>query len=59
MPVELEKGRHGRFDVMVNGRSAVSRKGGLVARLVKRPWPGGDEIVAAVRESLLGKGEGK
>ena len=51
-PVELEKGRQGQFEVIVNGRAVVSRKGGLLAKLLSRPWPGGDDVVAAVRAAL-------
>ena len=50
--VELEKGRHGQFDVEVNGRPVASRKGGLLAKLLNRPWPSGDDVVAAVRNAL-------
>jgi hypothetical protein len=52
VPVELEKGRQGQFDVMVNGRTVASRKGGLIAKLVKRPFPQVDDVVAAVRDAL-------
>ena len=52
MPVELVKGRQGQFDVMVNGRTVASRKGGLIAKLVKRPFPPVDDVVAAVRDAL-------
>jgi hypothetical protein len=52
VPVELEKGRQGQFDVMVNGRIVASRKGGLIAKLVKRPFPPVDDVVAAVRNAL-------
>ena len=48
----MEKGRHGQFDVMVDGATVVSRKGGLLAKLVSRPWPTGDEVVTAVRNAL-------
>jgi len=51
-PVELEKGRQGQFEVIVNGRTVASRKGGLLARLLNRPWPEGDDVVAAVRAAL-------
>ena len=51
-PVELEKGRQGQFEVIVNGRTVASRKGGLLAKLLNRPWPGGDDVVAAVRAAL-------
>ena len=51
-PVELEKGRQGQFEVIVDGRTVVSRKGGLLAKLLSRPWPGGDDVVAAVRAAL-------
>ena len=50
--VELERGGHGQFEVMVNGRSVASRRGGLFAKIVNRPWPKGDDLVAAVREAL-------
>ena len=49
MPVELEEGRRGQFDVLVEGRTVVSRKGGLIAKFVRRPWPEHEDVVAAVR----------
>jgi len=52
VPVELEKGRFGQFDVIVNGRSIVSRKGGLLARLLNRPWPESEAVVVAVRQAM-------
>ena len=52
IPVELQKGAHGQFDIMVDGRSIVSRKGGLIAKLVGRPWPESDDVLAAVRAAL-------
>jgi len=33
----------------VNGEIVVSRKGGLMAKLLKRGWPTTEEVVAAVR----------
>ncbi len=52
MPVELEAGRLGQFDVVVGGRTVVSRKGGLLAKLLGRPWPGDEDVVNAVRDAL-------
>lgn len=52
VPVDLEKGRQGQFDIMVNGRSIASRKGGLVAKILNRPWPDEGEVVAAVRAAV-------
>jgi len=50
--VELEPSRRrGRFDVLVDGRTVASRKGGLLAKLLKKPWPSPEDIVAAVREA--------
>jgi len=57
IPVELEKGRQGQFDVVINGRQVASRKGGLLAKPVNRPWPTGDDVVAAVREALQDSGK--
>ena len=52
MPVELVDGRWGQFQVEVEGRTVLSRKGGLIAKLTGRPWPSDDDVVAAVREAL-------
>jgi hypothetical protein len=38
--------------VIVNGRTVASRKGGLVAKLLSRPWPSDDEVLAAVRDAM-------
>jgi hypothetical protein len=56
LPVELERGRVGQFEVLVNGRSVASRKGGLIAKILNRPWPSGEEVVAAVRTAMQQKG---
>ncbi|MEM7164676.1 MAG: hypothetical protein AAF581_04390 [Planctomycetota bacterium] len=53
-PVELVKGRWGQFDVIVDEQVVVSRKGGLIAKLVGRPWPTDEEVVAAVKRALPG-----
>ena len=50
-PVELEKGRHGQFEILVDGRTVLSRKGGLIAKLVGRPWPTSEAVLSAVREA--------
>ena len=52
LPVKLEKGRPGQFEVIVNGQSVASRKGGLLAKVLNRPWPNGDDVVAAVRVAM-------
>jgi hypothetical protein len=38
--------------VIVNGRSVASRKGGLIAKVLGRPWPSDDEILEAVRAAM-------
>ena len=58
MPVTLMQGRFGQFDVLVDGRVVVTRKGGLVAKLVRRPFPGDEEVVSAVSTALGPKGSG-
>jgi hypothetical protein len=55
LPVDLEKGRQGQFDVVVDGRVVASRRGGLIAKLVNRPFPSGESVVEAVRTALAGK----
>ncbi len=47
----LETGRRGQFEVIVGDRTVVERKGGLVAKLVGRPWPSEEEVLSAVREA--------
>ena len=48
----MEKGRHGQFDVLVDDRLIVSRKGGLIAKFTGKPWPDHDEVVREVRAAL-------
>jgi hypothetical protein len=45
-------GRFGQFEVQVGGRSVVSRKGGLIAKLTGRPWPDDEDVLSAVRGAL-------
>ena len=52
VPVNMEKGRHGQFDVLVDDRLIVSRKGGLIAKFTGKPWPDHDEVVREVRAAL-------
>lgn len=56
MPVTLKDGRLGQFDVLVDGRVVASRKGGLLAKLVRRPFPDDDDILDAVRSALPPRG---
>jgi hypothetical protein len=37
--------------VLVGGRVVVTRKGGLIALVTRRPWPATADVVAAVREA--------
>lgn len=52
VPVELVDGRLGQFEVQVDGRNVISRKGGLIAKVTNRPWPSEEDVLAAVREAL-------
>jgi hypothetical protein len=58
VPVTLKKGHFGQFDVLVDGRVVVTRKGGLVAKLVGRPWPEDEDVLSAVRAALPSGGAG-
>jgi predicted Rdx family selenoprotein len=49
VPVTLEPGRFGQFEVRVDGRTVLERKGGLIAKLTGKPWPSDADILAAVR----------
>jgi hypothetical protein len=43
--------RRGQFDVFVDDRMVATRKGGLLAKLLKKPWPSSEDVVAAVRDA--------
>jgi len=49
----LVKGKWGQFDVLVDDQIVVSRKGGLIAKIVQRPWPTEESTVDAVRKALI------
>jgi len=51
LDAQLEEGKRGQFDVVVNGQTVVSRKGGLWAKLTSKPWPDVSGVVAAVRDA--------
>jgi len=53
----MVKGRHGQFDVLVDDRLVVSRKGGLIAKFTNKPWPEHDDVVSAVRAALASKAD--
>ena len=46
---QLEEGRRGQFDVLVDDRVVVTRKGGLIAKFTGKPWPSVEDVVAAVK----------
>lgn len=53
--VELDPSHsRGQFDILVDGLSVVSRKGGLIAMLTRKPWPNPEDVVTAVREATGG-----
>ena len=45
----------GQFEVVVDDRTVVSRKGGLLAKLMGKPWPTDDDVVTAVRNAMQGE----
>jgi len=49
LDVELKLGSRGQFDVAVDGKTVVSRKGGLIALLSRKPWPSESAVVAAIQ----------
>lgn len=52
VPVDMVKGRHVQFDVLVNDELVVSRKGGPIAKSTNKPWPEHDDVVSAVLAAL-------
>jgi hypothetical protein len=36
---------------VVDGRTVVTRKGGLLAKLLGKPWPSDEDVLAAVRKA--------
>ena len=47
----MHKGRQGQFEIQVDDRTVVERKGGLIAKLTKRPWPSDQDVLDAVRKA--------
>jgi len=47
--VKLETGRRGQFEILVDDRVVLARKGGLIAKIVGRPWPTDEDVLSAVR----------
>lgn len=55
LDVELvSTNKTGLFEVRVDDRPVVVRKGGIVALLTRRGWPSDDEVVDAVRAATAG-----
>ncbi|MDB4670505.1 MAG: hypothetical protein P8M80_08330 [Pirellulaceae bacterium] len=44
----VETGSRGQFDVLVRGKLAISRKGGLFALITRKPWPTVEEVIQAI-----------
>lgn len=50
----MKVGRTGQFEVHVDGKMVLERRGGLLAKLVGRPWPEDAEVLAAVNAAKPG-----
>ena len=48
----MKAGRRGQFEVTVDGRMVAERKGGLIAKLTRRPWPEASDVLESVRGAL-------
>lgn len=48
-------GPRGTFHVFVGDTLVADRKGGLIAKFTKRPWPDVEEVVAKARAALAGE----
>ncbi len=44
----IQTGSRGQFDVLVNDQLVVSRKGGLLALLTRKPWPSHEAVLEAM-----------
>ena len=51
---EIEMGKRGQFDILVDDQIVVSRKGGLLALLFRKPWPVQQQVVEQVKNALTG-----
>jgi len=45
-------GSRGQFDVLVDGKTVVSRKGGLMALLFRKPWPEKEDVIGAIKTQV-------
>ena len=48
--MELEKGRPGQFEILADGQVVASRKGGLLALLLRRPFPEPEQVLESLRK---------
>ena len=44
----VETGSRGQFDVYVDDILAISRKGGLLALVTRKPWPTVEDVIQAI-----------
>lgn len=49
LEVQTELGIRGQFDVQVDDKVVVSRRGGLAALLLRKAWPSEADVVNAVK----------
>jgi len=51
IPVKLERGSPGQFDVVVDGKVVASRNGNLVRKIFGGGWPNHEAVVAAIEQA--------
>ena len=47
----IETGSRGQYDVLVDEKKVISRKGGLLAMIMKKHWPSDREVTRAILTS--------
>ena len=48
----IELGSRGQFDVFLNNKLIVTRKGGLIALLTRRPWPSVQDVIEKIQNAM-------
>jgi len=57
MDSQLEKGRGGQFDIIVDGDVVAGRTGGLWTKLIGGGWPDEEDVIQLLQQRLKARAD--